>query len=236
MRASLSCPKLSFLPLEAAVREIAESFGGMEILAEEMHDAEHIESADIGREMPISIHAPFNDLNLASLKEKHRLYSVGEIERTIMAAETKGIRLVTFHPGWPSPFSMEARDRVMKSARKSTEELNEFASAHGVVLCAENLPGFFSTAEELLGMTDNICFDIGHANITKTIDSFLDRRESIKNVHLHENGGQQDEHLPLTGEHIDIERAVRELGNKNYVIEARSVEEGKRSRDFLNRI
>jgi sugar phosphate isomerase/epimerase len=236
MRASLSCPKLSFIPLEAAIMEIAKRFDGIEILAEEMHDAEHIERAEIREKMPISIHAPFNDLNLASLKEEHRLYSINEVKKTILAAESKGVKLVTFHPGWPSPFSMQAKERVLKSAKKSTEELNSFASAHHVTLCAENLPGFFSTAEELLEITDSICFDAGHANITKTIDSFLDHRESIKNVHLHENRGQADEHLPLTGEHIDVKCIVRELGNKNYVIEVTSIEDGEKSRDFLKRM
>jgi len=86
-----------------------------------------------------------------------------------------------------------------------------------------------------LEVTDSVCFDVGHANITGSIDSFLDHRGCIKNVHLHENSGKQDEHLPLTGEHIDVERIVRALGNKNYVIEARSVDEGRISRDFLKR-
>lgn len=224
------------MPLEAAIREISERFDGMEILAEEEHDAKHIENTNMDAEIPLSIHAPFNDLNPASLKEGHRLYSINEVKKTILAAERKRIKLVTFHPGWPSPFSMQAKARVLKSAEKSAEELNSFASAHHVTLCAENLPGFFSTAEELLEITDNICFDVGHANITKTIDSFLDHKENIKNVHLHENHGSQDEHLPLTGEHIDIERIVRELGNKNYVIEVTSIEDGKKSRDFLKRI
>jgi len=47
MRASLSCPGLSFTPLKFALREVTESFDGMEILAEEMHDAEYIKNADI---------------------------------------------------------------------------------------------------------------------------------------------------------------------------------------------
>jgi sugar phosphate isomerase/epimerase len=235
MRASLSCPRLSFTPLKFALREVTESFDGMEILAEEMHDAEYIKNVDI-KEKTISIHAPFNDLNIASLKEEHRLYSVKEVKRTIIAAEAKGIKLVTFHPGWPSPFSMVARDRVIENAKKSIEELNSFASAHRVTLCAENLPNFFTTAEELLEVTDNICFDIGHANITKTIDTFLDHKKSIKNVHMHENRGEHDEHLAVSGRYIDIERIIKELGNKNYVIEATSIEDGERSRDFLLRL
>ncbi|MDY6986312.1 MAG: sugar phosphate isomerase/epimerase family protein [Candidatus Thermoplasmatota archaeon] len=237
MKISLSCPKLSFNPLDAAIRAVAEKFEGMEILAEEEHDASHIEQLkDIKPKIKLSIHAPFSDLNLASLKEEHRRYSIREIKRTILAAEKKGIKLVTFHPGWPSPFSLQARERVINNAKRSAEEISAFASSHNVTLCAENLPGFFSTAEELLEITENICFDIGHANITKTIDSFLDNKKSIKNVHLHENHGVQDEHLPLTGEHINIECIVRELGDKNYVIEATSLEDGEKSREFLKRV
>jgi sugar phosphate isomerase/epimerase len=235
MLIEISCPELSFRPLSDALELVKGGFDGIEILAEEEHRAENIERTEIG--MKASIHAPFNDLNIASLREEHRLYSIKEIEKVVIVAEKKGIGLVTFHPGWPSPFSMGARERVLERARESIVELNEFAYAHHVTLCTENMPieGFFSSAEALLEVTDSVCFDAGHANITGSIDSFLDHRECIKNVHLHENSGKQDEHLPLTGEHIDIERIVRALGDKNYVIEARSVEEGEKSRDFLKR-
>jgi len=236
MLIEISCPELSFRPLSDVLELVKGRFDGIEILAEEEHSAENIERTEIG--MKASIHAPFNDLNIASMREEHRLYSIKEIEKVVIVAEKKGIRLVTFHPGWPSPFSMGARERVLEKARESIRELNNFASSHHVTLCTENMPipGFFSSAEALLEVTDSVCFDVGHANITGSTDSFLDHRECIKNVHLHENHGSQDEHLPLTGEHIDIERIVRVLGDKNYVIEARSVEEGKKSRDFLKKI
>jgi sugar phosphate isomerase/epimerase len=229
---NISCPRLSFIPLDEALREIEGKFEGIELLAEEEHSAEKIKRTGLRT----SIHAPFNDLNIASLKEEHRLYSVNEIKKAILAAERNGIELVTFHPGWPSPFSMLAKDRVIENAKKSIEELNSFASAHRVTLCAENLPNFFSTAEELLEVTDNICFDVGHANITKTIDTFLDHKKSIKNVHIHENRGEYDEHLAVSGRYIDIESIIKELGNKNYVIEATSIADGERSRDFLLRL
>jgi sugar phosphate isomerase/epimerase len=235
MLIEISCPELSFRPLSDALELVKGGFDGIEILAEEEHRAENIERTEMG--MKASIHAPFNDLNIASLREEHRLYSIKEIEKVVIVAEKKGIKLVTFHPGWPSPFSMGARERVLEKARVSIGELNDFASSHHVTLCTENMPieGFFSSAEALLEVTDSVCFDVGHANITGSIDSFLDHRGCIKNVHLHENSGKRDEHLPLTGEHIDIERIVRALGNKNYVIEARSVEEGRIGRDFLKR-
>lgn len=229
MLISISCPKLSFIPIDAVMREIKGKFDGIELLAEEEHSAEKIKRTGLRS----SIHAPFNDLNIASLKEEHRLYSINEIKKAILAAERNDIKLVTFHPGWPSPFSMLAKDRVIENAKKSIEELNSFASAHRVTLCAENLPNFFSTAEELLEVTDNICFDVGHANITKTIDSFLDHKQSIKNVHIHENRGERDEHLALSGRYIDIDRIIKELGNKNYVIEVTSIADGEKSRDFL---
>jgi len=235
MLIEISCPELSFRPLSDALELVKGGFDGIEILAEEEHRAENIERTEMG--MKASIHAPFNDLNIASLREEHRLYSIKEIEKVVIVAEKKGIKLVTFHPGWPSPFSMGAKERVLEKARVSIGGLNDFASSHHVTLCTENMPieGFFSSAEALLEVTDSVCFDVGHANITGSIDSFLDHRGCIKNVHLHENSGKQDEHLPLTGEHIDVERIVRALGNKNYVIEARSVDEGRISRDFLKR-
>ena len=236
MLIEISCPELSFRPLSDALELVKGKFDGIEILAEEEHRAENIEKTEIG--MKASIHAPFNDLNIASLREEHRLYSLEEIEKVVIVTEKKGIRLVTFHPGWPSPFSMGARERVLENARESIRELNDFASSHHVTLCTENMPikGFFSSAEALLEVTDSVCFDVGHANITGSVDSFLDHKDCIKNVHLHENRGSVDEHLALSGRHIDIRRIVEELGDKNYVIEAKNLKDGEKSRDFLKRI
>jgi sugar phosphate isomerase/epimerase len=230
---SISCPKFSFIPLEKVLPEVSEHFDGFEIVVEEKHDVEHlIASRDLLKsfDLNISLHAPFNDINLASLRQEHSTFSRKEIEKVIRFASRADIEVITFHPGWPSPFSMMDEKRVKRIAKEGIAHLNSVAKECGVTACLENLPlpNFFSTPEELLECTDDICFDIGHANITGTLWKFPEKKKSIKNLHLHENRGKSDEHLALKGKYIDLKRLVKKLeGYKGpFVLEAKNLKDG----------
>ena len=235
---SVSCPAFSFTPLDETLEIVEKEFGAMEIVAEAKHGAWNIERESFN--IAISIHAPFNDINLASLKEEHRLFSLREIKRIIEVASKKNIDVVTIHPGWPSPLSMLDEEGVKERAARSIRDLDKEADNLGITLCVENMPikNFFSDVSELGTVAENICLDVGHANITGTLDGFLKDSKKIGNLHLHENCGELDEHLPLTGDHIDIKNIISHLRDYRgfMVIEARSIEEALRSRDFLKNI
>ena len=140
---SISCPPFSFIPLEKILPEVSAHFDGFEIVVEEKHDVEHlIASRDVLRSfnLNISLHAPFNDINLASFKREHRAFSRNEIEKVIRFANREDIKTVTFHPGWPSSFSMIDEKRVKRIAKKEIARINSTGEEYGVTPCLENLP------------------------------------------------------------------------------------------------
>jgi len=84
-----------------------------------------------------------------------------------------------------------------------------------------------------------LTFDIGHANtigeikdFTKLLDKF------IVNVHLHDNDGRVDEHLPIGKGSIDFVRLFKTMkdwrNNKPLIIECHSYAGIKESIEFMN--
>jgi len=99
------------------------------------------------------------------------------------------------------------------------------------------------TPEELLRMTEGteigICLDVGHANTTGNLDEFLAMLPHIRNIHIHDNRGERDEHLPLGEGGIDFDTVLRRISSSGYghglVIESEnSMESGVKSLEFLN--
>jgi sugar phosphate isomerase/epimerase len=90
--------------------------------------------------------------------------------------------------------------------------------------------------EELLPLLEGfdlgICLDIGHAYTTGTIDDFLRHKDRVINVHIHDNLGDRDAHLPIGEGSIDFKKVLRGLSGYQgrYVIEARSLIDGALSR------
>ena len=59
--------------------------------------------------------------------------------------------------------------------------------------------------------------DIGHANVSHTIDEFLETLDSkIFHVHLADNHGKRDEHLAVGMGLINWNKVIGNLVNKNF--------------------
>jgi len=118
--------------------------------------------------------------------------------------------------------------------------MNEF----GIAACLENMPSFKfmigRTAKEMFELVDGtdmkICFDIGHANTVNQIDEMTDLLgDRIKNVHIHDNNGDNDDHMTIGDGNIDFEKVLKKLSKYKgkYIIESRSLESAVISRDRL---
>jgi len=85
---------------------------------------------------------------------------------------------------------------------------------------------------ENLGMT----LDVGHAHTNGVLSEFLGMKE-IVHVHIHDNNGRRDEHLPIGEGTIAWADVMGELYKRHsgcrFVIEARDLEEGKASLLYL---
>ncbi len=241
-----SNPKFSLLPFKDALREVEKEFEGWEILAEKYHSweyGEEIKEVLSNSDIKVQVHAPLNDINIASINPNIRKTSVREVKKSMEMAYMIGAQIVTVHPGLYSPLSIYW-DGATDLSKKSLRALNEYAQELGITLALENLPEMWlticSTFEETKDFLEELdiefCLDIGHAYTVDELDKFLNL--SPVNVHLHDNLGEDDVHLKLGDGEINFEQALNSLKDYegNLVIEGRDIEELIESKKYLKKL
>jgi sugar phosphate isomerase/epimerase len=143
----------------------------------------------------IPISSPFAGLRQAALQE---------CRRTLEAAARLGARMLTIHyrpipPLFPPERSPEWHLEVLDPVCSRAAEL-------GVTALLENAPGHPGQIEHIARILDTLPglgfhLDSGHTHVEGGVDMFdkyLDRFSSrLMHVHLSENDGSRDQHLPL---------------------------------------
>jgi|Deesub1362A_J573_1020465.scaffolds.fasta_scaffold00160_40 sugar phosphate isomerase/epimerase len=166
--------------------------------------ADVISSYDIS----VLLHASTASTNILSPNRFIREASLKDLEKTCEFSQKIGGDLVTFHLGWSPMFyvdgaliSLEKRFEafnykiITEELKKMVDQENSLSMENTIDLGGMVLKG----VKELIETTDiKVTFDMGHANINPT-HNFLYKRylKKIRNVHLHDNDGEKDEHLPL---------------------------------------
>jgi sugar phosphate isomerase/epimerase len=158
-------------------------------------------------------------LPIASGIEEIRRASVIELRRCVDLFAAVGATWMNLHPDRHAP--MHDRGFFIEKNLATLSELLPYASARGVGLMIENLPGDFNNARQLGELLDpfpelGLHLDIGHANLLvleSTVDELLSAYgDRLRHVHLHDNkGGAADLHLPLGTGSVDVRRAVRAI-------------------------
>lgn len=179
--------------------------------------------------MDLTMHAPFTDLNPASPFEPVRAAVERTLEGFVDFAAWLDARIVTVHPG-----SVHSELMVSRAAESAVSALGRMVKvADGrVQVNVENqaksrskyhLP-LGSTPESLesilrlesLGLT----LDTGHAHASGQDPSLLMRRGGgrLTEVHLHDNGGESDEHrVPGEGT-ADLEPLMKSLAGTDALV------------------
>ncbi len=223
-------------------------FKGWEFLAENEHGwdkREHIREIISTTDMHIQIHAPFNDINIASMNPRMVEASITEIEHSFKLASMLGAHMVTVHPGIYSPIG-RFWDGAKARAHKSLKQLSTLAEEYGVTCALENMPNLDVT----MGVTPDeiqefihssklsFCLDVGHAYTSGLLDQFLDMDVVPVNLHLHDNVGERDEHCTLGTGDIPFGSLMKKLYRYkgNYVIECRSIDSLIESKLYLEKI
>jgi len=187
-----------------------------------------------------TVHAPYSDLNLASLNYPIWRESIRQTCCCIHHAADLTDR-VTIHPGFLSPVGKLVPEKVWEMQKTALVEIGKHAEDHGVLACVENMISIKDFLcrypEEILGLTEGIAgigvtLDIGHANTNGLVDAFLAHVGEVNHLHIHDNHGQSDEHLALGDGTINWEKVGRTVA-RDYsgpaVIEGRTLEEAGRS-------
>ena len=154
-------------------------------------------------------------LSVAHKERRLRIESTDEIKRVLDVAEHLPFRYLVLHLGLDEEYALEKFD----AAFTSLEHLRLFAKDRGVKLLLENTRSALGNPERLLQFLNytrlddvGICFDVGHARLTGGVrEAFQALGARSASVHLHDNRGEQDDHLlPFDGT-MDWAAVIEEL-------------------------
>jgi sugar phosphate isomerase/epimerase len=213
-------------PVADEVRSIAEAGFEFVDLTLEPPGAWPVDAAALGglmRELGLAVvghtspHLPIASL-FDGLRER-----VHEVLRECFAVFGElGAEVVNIHPD-STPSVIPAAEVTRRNA-EAIANLAEDAEAAGVRLMVENMGRSFATADQLRPLFDaappaRFHLDVGHAHLgrrpeqpnrtAELVDAFGDR---LAHVHVHDNLGLEDLHLPLGAGSIDwpaVAQAVR---------------------------
>lgn len=209
----------------------------------EFIDSEILESYNL----KYSIHAPFMDVNIASPQDQSRLNSIAQIKSSIDLANEINAEAVVVHPGLISFLANKYfKKEVYEFANESIKEIGDYAKDLGVMATIENMPNFESMIYQNIAdlnqlLVENemhMTLDIGHANhVGYTPDEMI--FDSIKHIHVHDNLGDDDSHLPLGEGSIDLKYIINTLESKNYdgiyILEVNDYDSIKKSNEYMKK-
>lgn len=170
-------------------------------------------------------------VNICDFSEAVRRASLDETIKALEAAHRLGIGFLTVHPGFMWP--MMTREKALEKTCESLRELLKVADKLDLALGVENLPPLFSPPrgyfikiddfEVLFSqiMSDRLKFvlDIAHAGFRESdpAPKFISKfYEKLGHVHLSDNFGQRDDHLPLGAGRVDYKTPVEALKKRGY--------------------
>jgi sugar phosphate isomerase/epimerase len=199
MKIGISTWAYQDLPLAEALEKISELSGRAEILCEARHsllDRENLEALE-SFSLDFTVHGLVTDVNIASVYPELRKASVQLHRRAVEASARAGAELYVIHPGYVAWGS--CKPRALSALEESLSELARLEEDLDIRLAVENMPKsdwlFFNRPGlNLKGM--GLVLDVGHAHTCDTLAEFIECSD-VAHVHLHDNAGEKDEHLPL---------------------------------------
>lgn len=160
-------------------------------------------------------------LSITEVERVRRIEAMDELRRVIDVAEDLPFARLILHMGG----SREIADpRKRDAAFSSLEHLSLHAHHAGVRICIENTHSEMGDPVYLRKFVDEtrltsvrFNFDVGHAHLAegpaedRISKSFEPLRELVASLHIHDNHGEKDEHLPPYEGSIDWPAALKLL-------------------------
>ncbi len=166
--------------------------------------------------LEVTVHGPFIDLSPGGVDPKVKEVTLDRFSKTIELARCLLPKALVFHPGYETRNYDGDVDLWLKSSLATWQPLVREAEKTGLVFAIENI--YEETPDSLKRLLDKIhsphfrfCFDTGHYQAfsgrgvslsvwVETLGSYL------WEVHLHDNHGKSDEHLPMGEGCFDFDR------------------------------
>ena len=160
----------------------------------------------------------------AHLTDAIRHASVKEVISALQTAHDLGAEKAVLHPGYIDGLARYVPQHALELAMQSLAEIYRRAQAKGITLCIENMfphlgpfasPEDFDTIFQLFPQL-KLVLDIGHANIgdedgRRAVDFIARHGHRLEHLHVSDNSGQGDEHLPIGHGTVPFKAVARAL-------------------------
>jgi len=179
-------------------------------------------------QMLVICHLP-TFVSIADLTESIRLASLREVLESLDVASEFSPLKVVLHPPYVTGLGMFVYEQAKEYGLDSLSAIVEKANHLGLMLCMENMfaknhllvaPDDF---EEIFKLFPSLKFtlDTGHANIRsnggKRLFELITRfKDRLAHVHVSDNFGKEDNHLPIGTGTVDFSRVAKSLKNIVY--------------------
>ncbi len=170
-----------------------------------------------------SIHAPFLDTNLSAQDEEIVRIVNERIFKTLEFAKILNATGIVIHPGY-DPFRYNGMEESwFKNISRNLEPILKKAEELKIYLAVENIfEHDFSNLKKLIEHFDSPflghCFDTGHFNIfarTSLSDWLNEMGRYFMALHIHDNMGFKDDHIPVGEGSFPFKYFVAHLPEKN---------------------
>lgn len=168
-------------------------------------------------------------IDLGSDYEPVRRGWIEESKKIIRVCNELGIKLLNFHAFSVGSYTSDKKGKkiVLNNLVKSMKELVEYGKKHDVEIMLENMPekNNITDLKDFKYIIDRVPdlkvhLDVGHAFICdkmKGIESYIKTfKDKIAHVHMHDNYGKSDYHLPLGAGSIDYKKVIKLLKKIKY--------------------
>jgi sugar phosphate isomerase/epimerase len=168
-------------------------------------------------------HTPWN-LPIASSYKTIRNAAFEEYLKCLKVFRKLKLKLVNVHPVIPN--DMANPDKIIKYNIEFFKKVVKEAKKYNIKIMLENTKAIFNEISIIAKILDEVPslklhWDVGHANLgnegeKKTKLAFHNFKNKILHLHLSDNNGQEDQHLPLGTGNINWPFIVKTLKEYNY--------------------
>lgn len=224
-----------FNPILNEIKFIAESgFDFIELPVEPpltvkklLSDKKKIMNALSNYKLGIVEHAPIF-VSTADMFESIRKASQKEVLDSLDLANEFGIKKITIHPSYVKGLGRFMKKEIKKMGYEFLSRLYDKANDLGIILCLENMmppEDWLFEPEEFKPILKDfkkmkLMLDTGHANVmtreNKSLEFIRLFKKRIGHLHVHDNSGLEDDHLPLGCGNIDFDKIFSALKKTGY--------------------
>lgn len=200
--------------------------------------------------IPCTIHAPFMDLSPGGYDRSIRTITRDKLKKTVEVANLLEARACVCHPGYDK-WRFDGNEQLWLDGSIETWTAVLGEANNDLPVVVENI--FEETPATFTALFDYFkeknlwyCFDSGHFNLFSKVtlhEWLLPLKKRIREMHLHDNRGTSDDHLPIgsgTFPFHELKSFLRQTEMKEIIFTVEPHSEGivvdsiKRLKEFLS--